>query len=95
MRVSVTLIEKYYLLNQQNQSSFNWKFLHIFKIVLRHKLTFYEPKYFVKGFLKTQRVSVTWPKYQCLSDKEKEGGSLTTMFFPHCGIYDLCFSFQF
>ena len=30
MRVSVILIEKYYLLAQQNQSSFNWKFFHIF-----------------------------------------------------------------
>ena len=30
MRVSVTLIEKYDPLDQQNQSSFNWKFFHIF-----------------------------------------------------------------
>ena len=90
--VSVTLREEYNFLDQQKRCFFSLKFIYISnKIFLRHSQKISEQKFLLKRLLKTQRVSVTWPKLRQFSDENQKGGSLTAMFSFHSALYIWCF----
>ena len=91
-RVSVTFREEYNFLDQQKRCFFSLKSIYISnKILLGHSQKLSVQKFLAQRLLKTQRVSVTWPKLQHVSDQDQKDGSLTAMFFSHVDIYIWCF----